>query len=204
MNDKRFKELLEKALAGSITEEEEKELLQDYIKPETAEVFPFIQLACDHKYTPAYYHLGNMYKKGIGCEKSIYLAWVQWMISVQNGGRGFAEIGDCYRLGAGCVEQNFNEAMKYYQKAVDNDEPRFRGISPDEWLSIPENLENDDLYEEYFIDEDPDDEDDEDWDDETSFECRCCHCRILREDVEDPETDICDDCRYSGNELTRD
>ena len=44
MNDKRFKELLEKALAGSITVEEEKELLQDYIKPETAEVFPFIQL----------------------------------------------------------------------------------------------------------------------------------------------------------------
>ena len=36
MNDKRFEELLEKALAGSITEEEEKELLQDYIKPETA------------------------------------------------------------------------------------------------------------------------------------------------------------------------
>ncbi len=94
--------------------------------------------------------------------------------------------------------------MKYYQKAVDNDEPRFRGISPDEWLSIPENLENDDLYEEYFIDEDPDDDEDEDWDDEISFECRCCHCRILREDVEDPESDICDDCRYSGNVLARD
>ena len=145
-----------------------------------------------------------VYKKGIGCEKSIYQAFVQWTISVQNGGRGFAEIGDCYRLGAGCVEQNFNEAMKYYQKAVDNDEPRFRGVSPDEWLSIPDNLENDDLYEEYFIDEDPDDDEDEDWDDETSFECRCCHCRILREDVEDPEIDICDDCRYSGNELARD
>ena len=68
MNDKRFEELLEKALAGSITEEEEKELLQDYIKPETAEVFPFIQLACDHKYIPAYYHLGNMYKKVSGAK----------------------------------------------------------------------------------------------------------------------------------------
>ena len=40
MNDKRFKELLEKALTGSITEDEEKELLRDYINPETAEVFP--------------------------------------------------------------------------------------------------------------------------------------------------------------------
>ena len=35
MDDKRFKELLEKALDGSIAEEEEKELLRDYIlKPQ--------------------------------------------------------------------------------------------------------------------------------------------------------------------------
>ena len=65
MNDKRFEELLEKALAGSITEEEEKELLQDYIKPETAEVFPFIQLACDHKYLfPDLQHHPGKYGNG--------------------------------------------------------------------------------------------------------------------------------------------
>ena len=204
MNEKRFKELLKLATTGNITEETEEELLSTYINPETVAVFPYIQSACDHKYIPAYYHLGNMYKKGIGCEKSIYLALVQWTISVQNGGRGFAEIGDCYRLGVGSVSRDFDEAMEYYRKAVDNEEPRFRNISPDEWLSIPENLANDELYEEYFIDGDSDDDEDEDWNDDESFECRCCHCRILREDVEDPETDICDDCRFSGNELAQD
>ena len=145
MNDKRFRDLLEKAVAGLITQEEEQEFTQVYLQPETAEVFPCIQFACDRKYIPAFYHLGNMYKKGIGCEKSLYLAFVQWTISVQNGGRGFAEIGDCYRLGAGSVNCDFNEAMEYYRKAVEHNEPRFRGISPEEWLSIPENLADDEL-----------------------------------------------------------
>ena len=203
MNEKRFNTLLGKALEGDIAPEEEKELLKDYITPETAELFPFVQLACDRKYTPAYYHLGNMYKKGSGCEKSIYLAFVQWSLSVRHGGRGYTEIGDCYRLGAGGLEENFNLAMECYQKASHNNEPRFRGITPDEWLDIPENLENDWLYEEELTESELEDED-EDWGDDETFECSCCHCRVPRDEAEDPESEICDNCRAIGILLERD
>ena len=52
-NDKYFEELLKKALEKNITEDEEEELLSEYIEPENAAVFPYVQKACDHKYAPA-------------------------------------------------------------------------------------------------------------------------------------------------------
>lgn len=197
MSSKRFEELLKKAIAGNITENEKAELLNDYIEPETPELFSYVQTACDHKYSPAYYSMGNMYLKGAGCEKSVYLAFVYWNHSVNAGGRGYTEIGDCYRLGAGGVDQDLNEALDFYRKASEHGEVRFANISPEEYIAVPEHPEDENFVEDEILDEETDE-------DEECFECRCCHGFFSRNEASDPETDICDECLSRGGELAHD
>lgn len=111
--------------------------------------------------------------------------------------------GIIYRAMANAYPWGGEKCLYWMQRAADTGDLTAKQIVETELIptKINETLNsNDCLSEDNFMDEDFEDDD---CDDEY-IECRCCHHRFLRDEVEDPETDICNDCLYSGNEFAQD
>jgi TPR repeat protein len=111
--------------------------------------------------------------------------------------------GIVYRAMANAYPWGGEKCLYWMQRAADTGDLTAKQIVETELIptKINETLNsNDCLSEDDFMDEDFEDDD---CDDEY-IECRCCHHRFLRDEVEDPETDICNDCLYSGNEFAQD
>ena len=124
-----FYNLLEKALAKTITEEETFELW-DYIDKWESPDVEFLKFACDKKYVPAYSTLGNIYCKGELCPQDWNKAIEYWKKAAAEGDREYLRLdecyinlGDCYRLGNG-VEKDFDIAWHYYELAIEYKQER--------------------------------------------------------------------------------
>lgn len=122
MSKKRLDELLDKMNREAISEDESDELW-NYIYPGDTPVFEYIETACKKNYIPAYYAMGKILSHGKICKQDWNKAIDYWQLSVQNGGEGFIELGDCYRLGTG-VEKNYAIARKYYLSAIEFEHER--------------------------------------------------------------------------------
>jgi len=128
-SDNRFEYLLDKAIAKTITYDEDKELLKQYFDTDNQEWnFAHYLQAAKQGYVEAYASLGSAYLLGKGCEQSDELALEFLMKSVENGGTwGHSELGDCHRLGKG-VPVNYELAWKYYNLARESGEQTLDGF----------------------------------------------------------------------------
>ena len=136
MKNKTIFDLLEKALAKTITQEEEFELW-DYIDEHESPDVEFLQFACDKKYVPAYSTLGKIYSKGELLKQDWNKAIEYWKKAAAEGDRDYLRLdecyimlGDCYRLGNG-VSKNYEIAWQYYEQAVEYKQERCEYPEPD-------------------------------------------------------------------------
>ncbi len=118
LSDIRFKELIQKAVDGTISDQEDEEIDQFF---ESKDSFHYFKIAADYGYPYAYYVLGKAFLYGEHTEQSYPQALHYLNIAIQKDKWGNAELGDCYRLGRG-VEKNFELAWKYYNQAYLGDE----------------------------------------------------------------------------------
>ena len=116
-SDDRFEYLLSRAIAKTISSEEEDELWDNYFGTTDVEKsFKYFRTAVERSYVKAYYWLGRAFLLGEGCERSNADALHYLNLSIENGEPGHLELGDCYRLGLG-VDKNFDIAWEHYSKA---------------------------------------------------------------------------------------
>ena len=150
MNENRFYELLDKAVANTIDEDEEDELW-DYLWHCESTDMEFIQYACSKNYIPAYSYLAKIYAQGKLCPQNWNKAIECWEKIASEADKDYLwlsecyiKLGDCYRLGNG-VEKNFDTAYNYYRLAIEKNQARGELPEPKQILLL--NCENDDLIE---------------------------------------------------------
>ena len=149
-----FYELLNRAVANNITDEERDELW-DYLWHCEATDMDFIQYACSKNYIPAYSYLANIYSIGKVCPQDWNKAIEYWKKTASEADKDYLRLdecyinlGDCYRLGNG-VEKNFDTAYNYYQLAIENNQERGELPEPTEILLLACN--DDDMIERMTI-----------------------------------------------------
>ncbi|MBP1584059.1 MAG: sel1 repeat family protein [Victivallales bacterium] len=128
-SDKRFEYLLGKAIAKTVTYDEDNELFKLYFDTDNQEWnFAHYLQAAKQGYIGAYASLGRAYLLGEGCEQSDDLAVEYLNKSVESGGTwGHGELGDCHRLGKG-VPVDYELAWKFYNQAREDGEQTLDGF----------------------------------------------------------------------------
>lgn len=141
MNNIYFYELVEKAVANKITDDEEDELRGHLWHCEEQDM-EFVQYVCEKNYIPAYDYLANIYAQGKLCQQDWNKAiecWEKIATEAEDDyiwlSECYIKLGDCYRLGNG-VEKNFDTAYKYYLLAIEKNQERGKLPEPRQMLLL--------------------------------------------------------------------